>query len=91
MDNKAFLSRVTTRMGETAPVIHMAQVLADALRQAAADLDMVAVPGFGNFSGVKRDEYVADDPATGRRTIYPPRIEVEFRPSVLLRKRLNQK
>lgn len=91
MDNKAFLSRVAVRMGEAAPVTHMAQALTEALRQACANQDVVAVPGFGNFSGIKHDEKVEFDPDSGRRLLYPPRIAVEFRPSVLLRKRLTQK
>ncbi len=34
----------------------------------------VTLPGLGTFTSHKHPEYLEEDPATGRQTLYPPRI-----------------
>lgn len=64
------------------------KAIVDALGDFCAQGDSVAIPGFGTFQSVKTDEHIAtaDD---GSRLLMPPAIEVEFKPSVVLRKSLN--
>lgn len=40
----------------------------------------VALPSFGSFRGMKRDETVVRDLSSGRRLLLPPAIEIEFLP-----------
>ena len=90
MDNKTFLTRLAKRLNrDTAEVATLAEGLSTAFKEAGAELDSIAIPGFGTFKAEKRDEEIVTDATTGRRTLYPPKIEMTFRPSVVLRKKLN--
>lgn len=90
MDNKTFLSRLAKRLNrEPSQVATLADGLSTAFKESGADLDSIAIPGFGTFKAEKTDERIETDAETGRRILYPPKIEMTFRPSVVLRKRLN--
>ena len=62
---------------------------AQALKDYAAQLDTVSIPGFGSFASCKHVERVVVE--DGKRVLLPPSIEMKFRPSVVLRKRLLKK
>ena len=51
--------------------------------------DSVALPGFGTFEPKKRFERVAVHPATGRKLLIPPKISLVFRPSAILKQKVN--
>lgn len=89
MDNKQFISRLSKRLGRPQ---REASALVDALslilRERCGTLETIAVPSFGNFTPVKTDEYVKEDPATGVTMLYPPKISVTFVPATRLRKSL---
>ncbi len=90
MDNKAFLSAISKATGrDVAQVSLTIQKLAEILSSYCSEMDAVAIPGFGTFQPVKHSESVEHDSATGRSTLVPPSIQVEFKPSVLLRKSLS--
>lgn len=63
----------------------MIEAIGSTIAAICADLDSVAIPGFGTFSARKEEEHIALDPLTMKRTMYPPAIRPEFRPSVVLR------
>lgn len=89
MDSKQFAALVAQRTGRSAAeVATMSDALVEALREIGAEIDSVAVPGFGTFRSVKHEERIATSPA-GESTLYPPSIEMSFQPSVVLRKKLN--
>lgn len=55
-----------------------------------AALDNVALPGFGEFSAIKEEERVTTDLSTGRQMLLPPAITVNFTPSAILRRKMNE-
>lgn len=61
-------------------------VLSNVITGLCADLDSVAIPGFGSFQPVKHEEKLVAD-ATGRRFLVPPCIKVGLKSSVVLRKK----
>lgn len=63
------------------------EALSQSIRDFCNDLDAVAIPGFGTVSASKNDESIQVDPASGQRTLVPPSITVNFKSSVILRKR----
>lgn len=90
MDNKTFLTHLAKRLNrETAEVTALTDGLCTVIKEAGANLDSIAIPGFGTFKAEKKDEEIVTDPSTGNRSLYPPKIEMTFRPSVVLRKKLN--
>lgn len=64
--------------------------LSDILGKSGADLDSVAVPGFGAFEPRKRAERVAVNPVNGMKMLIPPKVVLSFRPSALLRKKVRE-
>lgn len=91
MDQRQFAARLSELTGATPrEATAMTEALGAVLAARCADLDTVAIPGFGTFAASKHDERVETDPATGRRTLFPPTVTAEFRPSVILRHRLDQ-
>ena len=87
-DNSIILTAAQTVEADSDMARAMADALATALLERCRALDAVAIPGFGTFSAMKTDEYVAthDD---GRRTLMPPHISVTFTPGSMLRKHLS--
>lgn len=64
------------------------KALSERIKDYCCNLDTVAIPGFGTFQPVKRPETIQTDLSTGQKMLMPPMIEVEFKCSVVLRKRL---
>ena len=62
----------------------------EAIRDCCMNLDAVAVPGFGTIQPVKHDEEIRTDLSTGQKMLLPPCIEIEFKSSVVLRKKFAQ-
>lgn len=64
----------------------MSAAMAEIFQSSLANCDSIAIPGFGTFETVKRDEYIATDSLTGKRTLMPPAIDLSFTPGSKLRK-----
>lgn len=56
------------------------------VRGTCADMDSLAIPGFGTIQPVKSDEVIVTD-SDGNRTLLPPSIKLTFKESVMLRKK----
>ena len=61
--------------------------MAETIKNFIKELDEVAIPGFGTFAPIKYDERINTDSESGEMSLLPPSIEVEFKPSVVVRKR----
>lgn len=91
LDNKTFITRLSKRLNrKPAEVSTLVEGLCVVIREAGADLDSIAVPGFGTFKSSKTEERVVTDEASGERTLLPPAIALEFQPSIVLRKKLTK-
>lgn len=89
MDNSTFTSRLSKRLGRSsAETQKLIDALAGVIRQAASDLDTVAIPSFGSFVPVKDEETVTTDRSTGRRILLPPSVTLSFRPASSLVRRV---
>lgn len=60
------------------------QVLAERI----IDLDVIVIPGFGQFEGRKRNERLTVHPASGERLMVPPKLVLNFRPSGVLKNKI---
>ncbi len=89
MDNKTFLARLSKRLNrEPAEISVLVEGLCKVFKETGADLDSIAIPGFGTFKTSKTDERITIDETTGQRTLLPPVSAKEFQPSIVLRKKL---
>lgn len=91
MDSKTFTTRLAKASGlDNHTVGALTSALVESIADAGAALDSVAIPGFGTFQSAKTDEHIETHPESGRRMLMPPAIELQFQPSVVLRKKLRK-
>lgn len=91
MDTRNISHRFAEKAGiQPKEAIRMIEAIGATIAEACGNLDIVAIPGFGNFSAQKKDECIVEDPDTKKRNLYPPVIVSEFRASVILRNRLSK-
>ncbi len=87
MDNRSFNTNLIERLDTDAGTAStMAEALTELLRNHLAQLDTIAIPGFGTFIPTKTDEYVATDANTGKRSLMPPSVIINFRAGSRLKK-----
>lgn len=87
MENKSFLGAVAQRAAiDNSLAGKLTEALSAIVAESAANDRRVAIPGFGTFAGIKRDEEVVENPATGRMLLMPPSLQLEFFPSSMLKK-----
>lgn len=92
MDTKSIINRLTPKTGVDPQQGHaIIEALIDIIGQHASELDTMAVPAFGTFEPKKRAERVNVHPATGKRTLLPPKIVLTFKPSAILKQRISKR
>lgn len=90
MDSKTLTDNLTKQFGlkrdETQNLLtKIGEILADV----CIDMDTMVIPGFGQFEGKKRQERITVHPSTGKRLLVPPKLVVAFKPSGILKSKLN--
>jgi nucleoid DNA-binding protein len=87
MNSQSFNANLSQRLdADIQTASSMADALTELLRNHLAQLDTIAIPGFGTFVPAKTDEYVATDSDTGKRMLMPPSININFRAGSRLKK-----
>ena len=86
MDYKSFLARYAAA-SDTDPrrAAQIAGTITSLLADHAAQLDTLAIAGFGTFTTTKADEYTVQNP-DGTQTLMPPAVTTRFTPGSRLRK-----
>lgn len=91
MEHNIKLSELSEKSGiDVGRIASLLEGFAAILGKECADMNRVAIPGFGSFDGVKHDEEIRIDLSSGKKILYPPMIEVLFTPGGMLKKRFNQ-
>lgn len=87
MEYKTFITTLSRSCGmDTKLTGTIAEALKDIIVRSLTNMDDVAIPGFGTFSAIKTNEYLAVDPTTGQRLLMPPGIKASLRISSGLKK-----
>lgn len=89
MDQKSLIDKICASADLSREnAVKLIDAFIDEIGNSCGNLDSIAIPGFGQFEGKKRDERIAVHPASGRRMLVPPRITVGFKPSALLKQKI---
>lgn len=89
MDNKQLITHLTQKLGRNRNDVNkLLDALASVVAERCGELDSIAVPGFGTFVGEKHNECVVEDNVTGKRMLMPPRVELRFKMSNVLKNRM---
>lgn len=68
---------------------NLLEALSNVVKERCSELDGIVVPRFGTIVAVKHAEQVENNLETGARTLIPPKVEVNFSTSNVLKKKLN--
>lgn len=91
MDQKAFVSTLAQRMScDNATAAGLLDKLSALLADQCSEENRIAIPGFGTFEGLKHDEEITTDLASGKRMLLPPSIEVKFTAGGMLKKHIKE-
>lgn len=91
MDNKSFVGNLARKLNcDAATASRLIEGLGTILREQCGEGNRVAFPGFGTFEGVKHNEEVTTDLATGRRMLLPPSMELRFVAGSMLKKKIKE-
>ena len=89
MNNKQLIKELSKRLNrDEKDVNSLLNGFTNVLKDSLSNLDIIAIPGFGEFEALRKEEYISVDNAIGKKVLYPPCIEVNFNASSLLKKKM---
>ena len=89
MDNKKLVSRLSAKLGKSRDDVgKLLEGFTAVVTTATSEMDSIAIPGFGTFEPVKTEECIKTNPSNGKRCLYPPKMEMVFTASNILKKKL---
>lgn len=89
MNNKQLIKELSKRLNrDEKDVNSLLNGFTNVLKDSLSNLDIIAIPGFGEFEALRKEEYISVDEATEKKVLYPPCIEVNFNASSLLKKKM---
>lgn len=91
MDHKTFMDNVSKTAGIDAAVCsELLEQFVEFLEDSLCSNDSVSIPAFGTFESRKRNERIMSHPSEpGKRLLIPPKVVVSFKPSAILKAKLN--
>ena len=90
MNTDDFISSLSEKTGRDADdTARLVSSLTDIIVGGMQDGKAVSLQGFGIFEVKKRPEKIVSNPTTGKRILYPPKLVIGFRPSSLLKVKIN--
>lgn len=90
MDHKTFMEELSGRLDISLNSVNtLFESMTGEFSTHLSDLDEIVVAGFGSFEPRLREERIALHPATGKKLLVPPRIYLAFKPSPILKQKVN--
>lgn len=91
MDKRTLTEVLSEKLSlEKEGVARLLDSFRDVVASCGRELDSVSIPAFGTFESKKRLERIAMHPATGKRILIPPKIVLTFKPSAILKQKVNK-
>lgn len=91
MDHKTLIGRISDASGLEREEAEFALAsLVKIIENSLCEGDSVSIPSFGSFESRKRNERIMSHPSEpGKRLLVPPKLVVNFKPSAILKAKLN--
>lgn len=90
MNNKEFTTELTRRLGLTSKeVTNLISALNAEVSIHLENEDSINIQGFGSFEVKKKLEHVVVNPSSRQRMLVPPKMEIKFKPSAILKDKIN--
>lgn len=89
MNNKEFIAELSRRTGlNTRECTKKMNAFVSEFTHHLEEEDQISIPNFGIFETKKRLERVLVNPTTGQKMLVPPKIVVGFKPSTVLKNKI---
>lgn len=89
MDNKRLTEKIARNLGrDKSDVGKLLEAFASIVASRCGQGDTIAIPGFGTFVPEKHRERVVTDLSTGKRTLMPPCVTLDFKVSNVLKNKI---
>ncbi|MCM1107850.1 MAG: HU family DNA-binding protein [Clostridium sp.] len=89
MNNKEFIVELSRRLGYTnKDTTSIVSALVGEMTEQLVDENVISIQGFGTFEVKKKLERVVVNPVTQQRMLVPPKLVVNFKPSPLLKEKM---
>lgn len=86
MNNKEFVSELSGKLNTTEKeTTRLVEKLISVIAGELAEGNSVSIAGFGALGVKKKEERVIINPATQQRMLVPPKLAVNFKPSLRLK------
>ncbi len=90
MNEKEFIDALSAKTGiDDKRISKLMSSVADIVSSNLQECKDVTIQGFGVFETKKKMEKIEVNASTGKRILFPPKLLVGFRPSSLLKERIN--
>ena len=91
MQHKELVERLSKSLNRNKSDINkLIEALSNVVKERCSELDSISVPRFGTLEAINHKELIETDSETGKRMLIPPRVEVHYTASNVLKKKLNQ-
>ena len=91
MNNKEFIAELSKRLGYTFDETqNIVNTLVGTMNANLQEIEPVSVPGFGTFEIKKKLERIVVNPGTQQRMLVPPKLVLNFKPSVSLKEKIRR-
>jgi len=90
MNNKEFIAELSRRLDLSSKEV--AGLIAAMNTEISSHLEnenSINIQGFGIFDVKKKLEHVVVNPSTRQRMLVPPKMEIKFKPSTVLKDKIN--
>lgn len=90
MNNKEFTTELSRRMGiSSKEVANLVSALNAEISAQLEDENQISVQGFGTFEVKKKLEHIVVNPSTRQKMLVPPKMEIKFKPSPIIKDKIN--
>ncbi len=91
MQHKELVERLSKSLNRNkSDISKLLEALSNVVKERCSKLDSISVPRFGTLEAINHKESIETDSETGKRMLIPPRVEVHYTASNVLKKKLNQ-
>ncbi|MCQ2111350.1 MAG: HU family DNA-binding protein [Bacteroidaceae bacterium] len=92
MNNKEFIASLSGKSGLSVEETQRSvDKLLSVMTESLQNGDTLSLSGFGVFEVRKKMERVSVNPTTGKRMLIPPKLTLNYKPSALIKDRINAK
>jgi DNA-binding protein HU-beta len=91
MNTKQINSEIKNRLeADNETIDSLLDSFADIIKEEILEGNSIALQGFGTFELRKKSERISVNPTTKQRMLVPPKQTLSFKPSTILKEKINQ-